>query len=354
MSGLFLILKKEGHQFTDLSIFTAMEKQSSTGRRENGQHTEIEQYRRKKDHFAFLVCVLLAALFWLLIKLSSVYSVNYPLQIRYTNEPKDYLVTQLIDSTVNINVKADGYKVLDLLLSGQLNHLNIDLNHLTPTRLKQDVYGVASKDIQEKIADYWGISESEIHFSKNMLSFKMEPLDKKRLEIVPRLNLDFKSQHGLYAVEVIPKKVLVYGPKALLDSLKNIRTEEIKLEQLSASHLTKVNLENPGAKLLRLSIDRVRVNLDVEKYTESSLVVPIDVADIHPMIRTFPTTTKVYFNIFLRDYNKIHANQFKVIPDIKNIKLKEVKKLGLKIIKQPKNVSNLRIDPNEVEFIIVN
>jgi len=331
-----------------------MEKVSSISGDKKTQQTEVEQNNRKRDHIIFLVCLLLAALFWLLIKLSGDYDVNYNLKVQYHNEPKDKLVTQLIDSTINLSIKADGYKILNLLLSNRLNHLNIDLHRMPPKRFSSGTFAIFTKTLKERLANQWGIAESKINFSTDELRFKMEALDKKVLKVAPRLDLKFKSQHGLYAVNINPQSIVVYGPKTILDTLRNIRTEEISREELASTYFIHAKLENPAAKFLRLSVDKVRLKLDIGKFTESYLVIPIDVTDIHPLIRTFPTTTKVYFNIFLRDYNKIHSNQFKIIPNVKNINLKEVKKLGLKVVRQPKTVNNLRLDPNEVEFIIVN
>jgi len=331
-----------------------MEKASSLRGNKEAQHTEVEQNKRKRDHIIFLVCLLLAALFWLLIKLSGDYNVNYNLKVQYHNEPKDKLVTQLIDSTINLSIKADGYKILDLLLTNQLNYLDIDLHRLPPKQFASGTFAIFTKTLKESLANQWGIAETSINFSTDELRFKMEALDKKVLKVVPRLHLGFKSQHGLYAVDMSPQSVVVYGPKTLLDTLRNIRTEKITRDELASTYYTNAKLENPSSKFLRLSIDKVRLKLDIGKFTESYLVIPIDVTGVHPLIRTFPTTTKVYFNIFLRDYNKIQGNQFKIVPDVKNINLNEVKKLGLKVVLQPKTVSNLRIDPNEVEFIIVN
>jgi len=280
--------------------------------------------------------------------------VNYSLNVDYNNTPKDKLITALTDSTINISFKSDGYNILELLLSGKLRCIHVDLKQTPIHAVGNKRYSVFTRNLKELLANTWGIPKNEISFSKDTLNFKMEALGKKWLKILPVLDLTFKSQHGLYAEKVIPEKIQVFGPEKLIDSLKNIHTAIIKLDKLSANHEVKVRLENPANHLIRLSVQKVKVYLEIEKYTESMLVVPIDVTDIHPLIRTFPTTTKLYFNVFLKDYNKVHVNRFKISPDIRNINLKKVKKLGLKLISKPKEVNNVRMDPHEVEFIIVN
>jgi len=182
----------------------------------------------------------------------------------------------------------------------------------------------------------------------------MESVEEKSVTISPKLDLTFKSQHALYAVTTNPVRVHIYGPKNLIDSISTLYTTTISLNDLSSNIEVKARLLNPFPRQIRISSKTTLIKLEVEKFTESSLKVPIDVTNIRVPIRTFPSSTTLYFNIFLKDYNKVHVNQFKVVPDTKNINLRKVKKLNLKLIAKPHEISNVRIDPLEVEFLILN
>lgn len=309
---------------------------------------------RRKDHFVFFICLILAASFWFLIKLSDVYAVSYNLKPVYTHVPRGHLITKLKDSTLTIHFKSNGYNLLDLLIHGQLDTLPVDLRQCDTRKISGNLYSVQTKSLRETAAQILGVNDHDLEFSKSSLSFYMERLSKARIKVTPQLELTFKSQFRLYAYHMNPAWVTVYGPKQILDTLKDIRTAPVRFENLADDKKAVASIENPNPKMLRFYPKKVEINLDVEKYTERSLKVPVDVSGIKPAIRTFPMQTTVNFNVFVRDYEKIQPAQFHVVPDTKNIDLQTVKKLRLELVSAPKNVGNIRLAPAEVEFIIVN
>jgi hypothetical protein len=314
----------------------------------------IRQDEKRKDHLVFFICLLLAATFWLLIKLSDIYSVSYTLRVHYTHVPKGKLITSLKDSTLTIHFKSDGYNLIDLLIHRQLSDLTVNLSKCDVRRVSGNEYSVLTASLRENIAQELSINDRDLEFSKARLNFYMEQLKKITLGVIPRMHLKFKSQYELYGYRIIPAKVNVYGPKRILDTLKHLYTQPFSLENLSGRKTVNISVLNPYPKVLKFYPPDVKIQLDVEKYTERTLQIPVDVSGIHPRLRTFPLEVTVYFNVFLRDYEKIHANQFRVIPNLKNIDLRQVKKLRLELVSAPKQVSNVRLNPSEVEFIILN
>lgn len=313
-----------------------------------------ETAKRKSDTPVFLICLLLATLFWILIKLSADYSVTYPLKIKYEHVPEGKLLVASEDSVVNVSFKSDGYNLLDLLIMGKLKYIPVNLADIKMERIKPNSYAIFTQGLKEPLASRLNVNESEIIFSTPDLELNMEDLASRKVKIIPKLNLQFKSQYGLYSVNVIPDKITIWGSQNQIDSIAEIQTNQINLNDLDANQEMTVALQNPLPGSLRIDPDRVKVKLIVEKYTEFSLKVPIDVSGISPIIRTFPATTTLYFNMFLKDYKELKTNQFKVVPDIKNVNLRSVKTLNLRIITHPKITRDVRMDPYSVEFIIVN
>ncbi len=336
-----------------MRIFTAMEK--NRVKRMSGQSKKNgnQKVEKKRDHLIFLICLLFAASFWLLIKLSDNYSVSYRMKLKYSHQPAGKLITALKDSTATVHFKSNGYNLLDLILHGSLDSLKVDLRQCDIKKDADGLYSINTGNLRESAAQQLGVNDRDIEFSKPKLRFSMERLHKRRIKVSARLDLTFKSQFRLYSFKIIPATITVYGPNQIMDTLKGLNTATIHLENLENGQKVKVNIHNPYPRMLRLLPPQVTVDLDVEKYTERSLQIPVDVLGIHPDIRTFPNTAVVNFNVFIRDYEKVNANQFKLIPNIKNINLRKVKKLRLELISKPKDISNERIVPSEVEFIIV-
>lgn len=315
---------------------------------------ESKNGERKRDHLIFLVCLLLAAGFWFLIKLSDNYSVNYRMRIMYTNVPAGKLITTLVDSTIVVRFKSNGYNLAGLMLHGKLDSLDINLGESSIRKVSKNEYAINTANLRESTAQILGVNDRDLEFAKPELRFSMEHLHKKRLKLFARLDLSFKSQFRLFSYKIVPAFITVYGSQQILDTLKTLNTATIHLENLERDRKVSVDVPNPYPRMLKLLPPKVSVELDVEKYTERQLQVPIDVSGVRPEIRSFPTIATVNFNVFIRNYEKIHASQFKLAPNVRNINLRKVKTLRLELVSHPKEISNIRIIPPEVEFIIVN
>ncbi len=335
-------------------IFTAMKKKMSRNILKPRDQDANAQEDRKRDHLVFLICLILAATFWFLIKLSDVYPVSYSLKIKYTHVPAGRLITSLKDSVLTIHFKSTGYNLLDLMIHRQLDTLNVDLTQCDLRNKNKNLYVVTTASLREITAQKLGVNDRDLEFSKPQLSFYMERLHRIRKKIIPRLDLKFKSQYRLYGYKIVPRTVQAFGPKKVLDTLNTLTTAVIRLENLGDDRKVKVAVFNPLPGTLRLYPPEVTVELDVEKYTERSMRIPVDVSKIKPDIKTFPPQVTVNFNVFIRDYEKVHASQFRIVPNVRNIDLRKVKTLRLEVVSAPKNVSNIRLVPPQVEFIIIN
>ena len=313
-----------------------------------------EEIKRRKNHVAFFICILLAALAWLLIKLSDDYSVTYPFKVMYTHVPNNEVLETPEDSTVNISFKSDGYNLLDLMITHRLKSIKVDLSKTKKIETGGGKYRIPTVDLKEPVAVQLGVNETDVSFSTANLSVEFKKLVRKKVRVVPQLHLQFKSQYGLYHTNVSPGEVTIYGTHDMVDTIYNLKTDVINMNNLDSDKKIEARIINPLPGKLKIVPEKVKIELEIQKYTEFSLKVPIDVSHVSPAIKTFPTETTVYYNMFLKDYKELSPDQFKVVPDVKNLKLRNVKILNLRLLKAPEGVHNARLDPVSVEFIILN
>jgi len=314
----------------------------------------IEKKNKRTSHFTFLVFVIISAVFWLLIKLSQEYSQTYDMNIQYKDIPMDKLLTKKIDSTVKFSITARGFYLVELSLLHP-DELIIHLNNYTIHNAEEDIYYISTLPLKEKIAKLLDINSSDISFSKNTLSFLLEKLHSKKVKVVSDIQYGFYGSYSLYKPPAIhPAEVEVFGTKQTLDTINTISTKHIELKNIKESRSMKVELENPLPGLLRIDPDKVTLDITVEKFTQSSIETSINASLGNTIIETFPKKVTIYFNVALKDYDKVKANQFLVSPDFTNLDLNTEKRLHLIVKKHPDFVRNIRIEPSSVEFIIVN
>ncbi len=317
------------------------------------QSSSLHESRRQSSHFTFFVFIVISAIFWLLIKLSQEYSQTYNMKIEYKDIPVNRLLTKKIDSTVKFNIKARGFYLLELSLLHP-DELIIHLNNYTIHKADEDINYISTLPLKEKIAKLLDINLDDISFSKNVLSFLLETLHSKEVEVVGDINLKFEGSYNLYSQpKISPKKVMIYGTKETLDSIDVIKTKRLSLDNVRESRSLTVGLLNPDPELIRLDPEQVTVDLQVEKFTQSSLSVKVNTTLSSYNIETFPEKVTVYFNVALKDYEMIKASEFMISPDLTNVDIRTAQKLHLVVKKYPKLVRNIRIEPRDVEFIII-
>ena len=306
------------------------------------------------NNFIFFICVLIAAVAWLLIKLSNTYTVTYNFKINYTDLPVDQKITSVADSNVNVSFTAKGFSLMNLELFSNLKQLRVQLSNYTLLNEKDNFYKISTQEIKKFLSEEVKIPADNIVFSKPFLGLEMESLYTKKVKVVENLAINFKEQYGLYGnIIVTPQKITVYGPKNILDTLQTIYTQNSRLDGVEQEQSFTAELINPNPKLLGFEPKNVTVNFNVEKYTELSFEVPVETGSMGNEITIFPKTVKLSFKIAQKDFNTVTPDYFSVSPETDGIDLNKVSKLKLKISKKPTQTLDERLTPSEVEFLII-
>jgi len=322
-------------------------------KKEKKEIKSILHRKKRISHFTFVIFIIISAIFWLLIKLSQEYSQTYNMEVTYSDIPMNKLLTQRIDSTVRFNITARGFYLVELSLL-QPDALIIHLKNYTIQKADENIYYISTLSLKEKIAKILGIDPTLISFSKNVLSFKLEKLYSKKVDVVGDINLSFEGSYNLYKpLSIMPKKITIYGSQAALDTISGIKTKHLVLTKIKENRLINVELNNPNPDIFRIEPNKADIDMQVEKFTQSSMEIPISTASGKSHIETFPKRVKLYYSVALKDFEKVKANQFLVAPSLSNIDLKKAHKLHLYINKSPAFVRNTRLEPSDVEFILV-
>ncbi len=308
---------------------------------------------RNSDRLVFFLTVVASLIFWFLIKLSDNYSQNYTFRLHYKNTPVNKQITALVDSTLTVYISTNGYNILENQIKSKLHSVTINLNRCKLIKEKKTVYSIKSDEIKILLSDYLGIPESQLTINKPDVRFVLEKLKKKKVAVTARTHFGFKSQFGLYALKIVPAFVTVYGPPSILDTLTALSTQMVKKDDLDKNTNIHCKIDNPSPTQLNLIPPTVHLNLDIEKYTEASKEIHIDLSRIKVNIRTFPSSVKVFYHVAVKDYNSVHPNMFTIEPDLKGIELSKNKKIKLKLTRKPDLVAQIRMEPTAVEFIIV-
>lgn len=297
-----------------------------------------------------LFFVTIAALFWLLIKLSANYTVTEPLTIDIKDAPADLVV---VDGSqeLKVTLSTSGFKLLNYYFKpASKRKVDISLEEVPLHKDSEGTYSFSISYAKEKVAKYLAIEPSEVSFDENRISVRMEQLDSLKVKVMPNIDISYEKQYNRHGrIQIKPDSITIYGPKSKLKEIDNIYTESISLKNISSN--IDINVPLHPEEMINFDSKEVNIKINVEKYTEAIANVKIE-NNSDKKLRLFPDKVKIKYIVSLTDYNIIKDNSFIISIDTADIS-SENNFLPVYLIDYPSNTRIISIEPKEVEYIII-
>lgn len=315
-----------------------------------------EKYRYKTT--VFLLCLFISALIWLLIKLTDEYSTTIEFPVTYSDIPEGKLLTNDLDSTVTIGLRDKGFSLVYLKYFSGKKPMDIRISDLN-LKPRDDLFiGTAGTETwARRMLEDFDAEDNLEYIRPDSLVFIFENEISKKVPVLPQITTSFKKQYFAYdSMEISPEQVTVKGAENQVRNIHFIKTRQTSLNNLSSDITKTVELEKPAkAQQIKIEPAQVEVFLPVEKFTEADIVVPVKKIN-HPYnmrIKLFPENVHVLYLVALKDFDKVNPDMFRCTVDLSNVKNDEDKKLNVKLQNFPKFVKINRIEPSQVEFLLL-
>ena len=311
---------------------------------------KMDTLKSNKKLRVFLLFLLLSFLFWTLIKLSREYISEVEFGLNYTDVPKNKLIQNEPSEKIKLTLKTSGFKLLRY-------------------GFKPKVLDYTLTEIDRKSgSEYYSETSSNINFLQAQLSaetvvlnaepdtlfFDLGVRKSREVRVVSEVNFEFKTGFNfVQPVQMQPDLVTISGPEKVIDTINEVYTQDITLQDLSASFSTKVGLRPPN-DAVELSVQEVNVIGEVDKITDGSFSIPFEVINLprNYLISTYPKEVKVVFQVALKDFNKIPENSFRVQCDYKQSEDNNLDYLIPQVVEKPEIIFDVKVIPNKIEFLI--
>ena len=297
-----------------------------------------------------LFFVTIAALFWLLIKLSANYTVTEPLTIGIKDAPADLVVING-NQELKVTLSTSGFELLNYYFKpASKRKVNISLEEVHLHKDSESTYSFSISYAKERVAKFLTIEPSNVSFDENRISIRMEQLDSLKVKVMPNLDLSYEKQYNRHGrIQITPDSVTIYGPKTKLKEIDNIYTENISLKNVNSN--IDINVPLVTDDMINVDNKDVNIKINVEKYTEAIANVKIK-NNSNKKLRLFPEKVNIKYIVSLTDYNIIKDNSFVISIDTADIS-SENNVLPVYLIDYPSNTRIISIEPKEVEYIII-
>lgn len=303
----------------------------------------------------FLFFVVLSTIFWFLNQLEDEYLSEVTLPVRYTNFPNNKILVNDLPDHFDLKVRAHGYKLLEYKIGNKFLPYSINVNSLTLQMHSQSSYArffSRTALLSDKIENQLRSELEIISISPDTLYFEFAEKVFKKVPVVSNLDILPATQHMVRGnIQFNPDSITISGANPIVDTIQQVFTMNEKLTELNENYTNDVKLQKINN--IDFSHDEVEVNIKIDKFTEGSQKVKLNVINVPDslIIRTFPKEVTVTYFVALSDYEKVLPQLFEAVVDYNQTKTQE-NKLKIEIESAPDYIQSLRYNPKSVEYII--
>lgn len=286
---------------------------------------------------------------WVLLQLSKEYTEIVEIPLEYTNAPLDKSISQDKPIAVEARMRGRGFKILYYQLFRP--SLELDLERAREDGLEL-VYSI--EENRETIGDQLNLDFENTRFLVNQVRVSFQPKKKKKLKVVPNINLSYAVGFSAQKeIRLSPDSIAVTGPENILDSLQEVNTIQLNIRNVNEDINGQVPIDTSGLGMLNFYTTRIKYSQEVEKFTEGTVRVEVEVLNVPPDINlvVFPKEILVHYQVNLKQYEMVSEDDFKVVCDFDDIREGQ-DYLMAQIIEKPEFVTNVRLSEREIQFVI--
>jgi len=307
------------------------------------------QLVRPEERAILLICMGIALLFWVFIKLSQDYSASKAIQFEVII-PADKTLVELPPNDMKIEMWGSGWDLLyDFFVAAkvQLTYHLEQSSSLSRSRnqLLSDIRNqLYSRSLEIRALNYEGVQ------------FQLDDKHSKQVPLQLQATISYAPGYqARTAPQLEPDSVVLTGPASLLRSFDYWKTDSVYLSDLSVDVSRQLALQERPPTLV---IQPASVNLSVsaEQFTEHRLFVPLTIENApDSVLRIFPRNVSVNYIVGLSAFNSINTDDFTIIADFTGVDLHNspINEVPVKLVKHPDQVRNVNLSPQTARYFIL-
>lgn len=304
-----------------------------------------------RDLAVFLLALLLAFSIWLIHNLSLKYNDYLTASVRAQCNIEGHSNVSINTSDVIARCRATGYKTILADIRAGRKPVPVTFEASVMRHKEDDIFYVLAADLTEYAHLIYGEGVTLEYFVSDTVFFNFPEVDHKKVPIHPVYSVSYMPQHiSSGELEVIPDSVTLYGEARIIQNIDKVMTEPIKHYSLSSDIQGLVRLEK--VKDVRMSVEEVHYLLDVRRYVEMKMTLPVTVENVpsDKKLVSFPSKAEVVMRLSFplegepeglelrADYNDFIASLSGVCP--------------LKLVGEAKGLISYEIDPVAVNCVL--
>jgi YbbR domain-containing protein len=298
---------------------------------------------------AFFICLALAALAWIFTTLSGNFQFEAKAVLSFKNTPRKRAFHSLQNDTVDLTVQGTGWQMLFQRMSGLNKPVEVDLRAL----VKQD-YIVLNSQLKQINAQR-DADQQIVSINPDTLYFDFSDRAVKRVPVHLVSDLHYQQQFAQSGDAVIdPAYVTVSGPNNVIGDIKSWNTDSLVQDSINEAIRTSIPLQPVKEADLNVYPRMVHVRVPVDEFTEKTIQVPVKLINNPNFynVKIFPQKVSITFTTSLRKYPELDDEFFEASADLSLWQQRGYSSLPIKLTRQPEYCRIVKIEPQNVDFIV--
>ncbi|WP_093303687.1 MULTISPECIES: CdaR family protein [Salegentibacter] len=304
---------------------------------------------KKSSLKSFGFFLLFSSLIWFFVQISKEYTQVIDIPVSYENVPLDKTLSKERPDNLQLRIQDKGFAIWYYQIFKP--RVELDLGKATEEDGELVYNFEANREVLEEQVN---INFEKARFIQESLSVEFQPKKNKWVNVRPRIDLNYAVGYSAgEPVSLQPDSVQVSGPENIIDTLQNLNTVYLKINNINTNVSGRVKIDTTNLGMLSFYNTEVTYSQEVEKFTEGSVKVPVEILNKpeDTNIAIFPKEVLVYYQVNLKQYEMVKAENFRVVCDFNDIDDGDDFIIA-RITEAPLMVRNLRLNERKIQFVI--
>lgn len=308
------------------------------------------QFRKKI--LMFSVFLIISASIWMLNALSKNYTsiIEYPLI--YTDFPEDRVFVGEMPGHLDLQINAHGYALLRHKMFRKPVPISFKISAFNMSQRNDSSSSyILTRYLKDQISSQLDPELQLLEIKPDTLHFQFTNQISKRVKVRPDLDFTVDNQFIIKdEIMLSPDSVDLTGPDLILDTLSYVLTERMDIGLLTRNFSDNLRLKKIPE--LVYSESRVDCTIELERFTEMQVPVPIDVMNLPDsiLLQTFPSRVMLTCRVGLSKYDRVEGHPFRAVVDYEEID-ERTKILSISVQNLPIYLLSYDYSPKNVEFL---
>lgn len=311
---------------------------------------KLKSFLSTKDVLSFIGFLLISASFWFVNALNKERELSVEIPIKYVDLPRDISFNEELPKSINVRVSDLGSNLWRFM---KTSVKPIVIKYSSDNSSTSGVFNISNSQLKSKISENILSTSSIMMINPDEINLTYVKLYKKRVPVKLIGNIQVDDQYMLSnPIEFAPVEIDIFGPRDIIEKIVEVKTQKIEVTKLNDTLSIILPLEEIIS--VQYSVDNILVTAKAEMFTEKSVTLPVQVVNKPSNIDVllFPTEVKVVFNIGVKWYKLFQFSDIQVVADFSDIQNGNLKKKKLKVVNNKPYISNIRISPQEIDFLL--